>query len=240
MYASPNRVKTYFDYLRSRYVNGCFHEANVFTRKTVIRETRSRRTLSERGALSCNVPVRCAPFYLVFSFGRSPCLARRDRANGTRLARKLKRAFVFLRVTHVRRSPSTVGQPRTRGRKEGKDKEEGEGKREEEVDFASELRSRKTREIVGRIAWSDDRVTRRLRPNNDDGVPGKTPISESFAELATTRRHRRLDRDHVHDVAIRTKATRRNTVSEGGGRTHARVPRCGVLTRSAKRPALDE
>lgn len=75
MCTSRNSVKTYFDYLRSRYVNGCFLEANVFTRKTVIRETRSRQRLSERNALSRNVPVRCAPFYLVFSFARSPCFA---------------------------------------------------------------------------------------------------------------------------------------------------------------------
>lgn len=161
------------------------------------------------------MPVRCAPFYLVFSFGRSPCFARRDRANGTRLARKSKRAFVLLQITYDRRSPSTVGQPRRRGRKEGKE-EEGERKREEEVDFASELRSRKTREIVGRIARSDDRVTRGVRRNNDDGVPGKTRMSESFAERAAALSRRRPP------GAIRTKAKRRNTVSEGGGRTRAR------------------
>lgn len=234
MYASPNCVKTYFDYLRSRYVNGCFLEADVSTRKTVIRETRSRRTLSERSALSCNVPVRCAPFYLVFSFGRSPCLARRDRANGIRLARKLKRAFVFLRITYDRRSPSTVGQPRRRGRKEGKE-EEGEAKREEEVDFASELRSRKTREIVGRIAGSDDRVPRGVRRNNDDGVAGKIVRGTSGHAKTPATRSRRRPRG-----AIRTKAKRRNTVFEGGRRTHARDRRCDVLTRSAKRPALDE
>lgn len=119
---------------------------------------------------------------------------------------------------------------------EGKEKEGGR-KREEEVDFASELRSRKTREIVGRIARSDDRVTRGVRRNNDDGVPRKTQMSESFAERAATRRHPRLDHDDVHEGRF-VRKRRDETPAPKVEDERARDRRCGVLTRSAKRPAL--
>ena len=207
-----------------------FHAKNRDPRDSVSPEVvRKKRVIAQRaGTLRAVLPR--------FFFRTFPVL--RDRTNGTHLARKLKRAFVFLRITCDRRSPSTVGQPCSREGKEGKE-EEGERRREEEVDFASKLRSRKTREIVGRIARSDDRVTRGVRRNNDDGVPGKTRMSEWFAERAATRRHPRLDRDDVHEE--QTVGKRRDETSSSKVEDERALDRrCGVLTRSAKRPALDE
>lgn len=209
-----------------------FHAKNRHPRDSVSPDVvRKRRVIVQRaGTLRAVLPRFFVRTFPVLRETR-PC------ENGTRLARKLKRAFVFLQITYDRRSPSTVGQPRRRGRKEGKE-EEGERKREEEVDFASELRSRKTREIVGRIARSDDRVTRCVRRNNDDGVPGKTRMSESFAERAATPRHRRLDRDDVHEGRSVRKRRDETPSRKGGRRTHARAIHDAMFLHDRRRGRL--
>lgn len=232
--ASRNCVKTSFDYLRSRYVNDRFLET-VFTRKIIIRETRSRQRLSERGALSCSVPVRCAPFYLVFSFGRSPCIVRDANPLGSKIETRVRLFVNKVRSSISERRVRSDSRAGENERKVKRKKEKGKEKRRSTLlrSFVLEKRARSLAGSLGRTialrAAYDETTT--------NAFQGKTRMSESFVERTAARRHPRLVHE-VQSVRKRRDETAAPTMEDDGRRRRARSTMRGVLTRSAKRPAL--